>query len=627
MAEYTNEIDAPVDDVIYESIKPSAPQSFFLFAGAGSGKTRTLVNVLARFKEEFGQEYKLRNKRIAIITYTNAAANEITDRLEYSSIFNVSTIHSFCWELIKNFTSDIKSWLKDSLSVEIVELDAQQSKSKDLTNKTSVGRAKKIESKNKRLTSLETIQKFIYNPNGDNLTKDSLNHTEVISITADFIQSKDLFKQILINKYPVILIDESQDTKKELIDALFGLQNQYEERFSLGLFGDTMQRIYSDGKENLELGLPEKWVKPAKKINHRSKSRIIDLINKIRKDIDGQKQLPRRENMGGIVRFFAVSRIKDKFETERQIRQKMQEETKDDKWYGDNAEVMTLTLEHHMAARRMGFSNFFNPLYAFDKLKTGLLDGTLPSINLFSKTVLSLYKAHVNKNKFEIANIIKQHSHLIDKHALQNDANKLEVLHTTNEKVNKLLSLWNEDNHPTLIEILKKIQETNLFKIPPILKVVLKRVEVDSDVEIEDNETAEDDEVLIAWEEALKASFNEIVKYNEYINEESRFGTHQGVKGLEFERVMVIIDDEESKGFMFSYDKLFGLKALTASDKKNIDEGKETGIDRTMRLFYVACSRAKESLALVAYTDLPEELKNNVINNGWFSENEVEIII
>ena len=61
MAEYTNEIDAPVDDVIYESIKPSSPRSFFLFAGAGSGKTRTLVNVLGRFKDEFGQEYKLKD--------------------------------------------------------------------------------------------------------------------------------------------------------------------------------------------------------------------------------------------------------------------------------------------------------------------------------------------------------------------------------------------------------------------------------------------------------------------------------------------------------------------------------------------------------------------------------------
>ncbi len=627
MAEYTNEIDAPVDDVIYESIKPSSPQSFFLFAGAGSGKTRTLVNVLDRFKKEFGQSYKLRNKKIAIITYTNAAADEITHRLEYSSIFNISTIHSFCWELIKNFSSDIKTWIKNNLIVEIVELEEQQSKSKDLNNKTSIGRAKKIESKNKRLASLEYIQRFIYNPNGDNLTKDSLNHTEVISITADFIKSKDLFKQILINRFPVILIDESQDTKKELIDALFELQSQYEEKFSLGLFGDTMQRIYADGKENLGVGLPDKWVKPAKKMNHRSKSRIVDLINKIRKDIDGQKQFSRIEKKGGTVRFFAVSRAKDKFEIEEQIRRKMQIETNDDQWFGDNAEVMTLTLEHHMAARRMGFSNFFAPLYTVDKLKTGLLDGTSSSINLFSKTVLPLYKAHIKKNKFETANIIKQNSHLIDKQSLQNDVNKLAVLHTTNDKVNELLSLWNEDNHPSLIEILKKTQETNLFKIPPVLKVVLKRVDVDSDVKIEDDEIAEDDEVLIAWEEALKASFSEIIKYNEYINEESKFGTHQGVKGLEFERVMVIIDDEESRGFMFSYDKLFGLKPLTANDKKNIDEGKETGIDRTMRLFYVACSRAKESLALVSYTDFPEELKKNVIRNEWFSEDEVEVIV
>lgn len=107
MADYTNNIDAPVDDEIYESIKPSSAKSFFLFAGAGSGKTRTLVNVLERFKEEFGKNYKLRNKRIAIITYTNAAADEISHRLKYSSIFNVSTIHSFCWGIIKNFTSNI----------------------------------------------------------------------------------------------------------------------------------------------------------------------------------------------------------------------------------------------------------------------------------------------------------------------------------------------------------------------------------------------------------------------------------------------------------------------------------------------------------------------------------------
>ena len=138
MVDYSNNIDASVDDLIFESIKPTSSKSFFLFAGAGSGKTRTLVNVLERFKIEFGKNYKLKNKRIAIITYTNAAADEISHRLEYSSIFNISTIHSFCWELIKNFTSDIKDWIEHNLNIEISELEEQQSRSRDLNNKTSI---------------------------------------------------------------------------------------------------------------------------------------------------------------------------------------------------------------------------------------------------------------------------------------------------------------------------------------------------------------------------------------------------------------------------------------------------------------------------------------------------------
>lgn len=627
MTNYTNNIDDTVDDLIYESIKPTTPKSFFLFAGAGSGKTRTLVNVLEHFKREYGKNYKLKNKRIAIITYTNAAADEISHRLEYSSIFNISTIHSFCWELIKYFTADIKVWIADNLNSEIAELEEQQSRSRNLNNKTSISRAQKIESKKKRLAILENIQKFIYNPNGDNITKDSLNHSEVISITADFISTKELFKQILINKFPIILIDESQDTKKELIDAFFELESDNEGKFTLGLFGDTMQRIYADGKENLGMELPDKWARPSKKMNHRSKSRIIDLINKIRKDIDGQKQLPRRENTGGVVRFFAVSRSQDKFKTEEQICQIMREETLDKKWDGNSSDVMTLTLEHHMAARRMKFSTFFDPLYAVAKLKTSLLDGSSASINFFTKIILPLYNAHFENNKFEIANVVKQHSHLINKQTLLSEKNKLDILHFTNEKVNTLLSLWNDNNHPTLANILKTIQETNLFKITSTLKLVSQRIGIDNiENSNDDDEIIEDDEVLLAWDKAVKADFSEIIQYNEYINEKSKFGTHQGVKGLEFDRVMVIIDDEESKGFMFSYDKLFDIKPLTSTDKKNIDEGKETGIDRTLRLFYVACSRAKESLAIVCYSDSPTELKNNVVSYNWFLEDEVKVI-
>ncbi len=36
-------------------------------------------------------------------------------------------------------------------------------------------------------------------------------------------------------------------------------------------------------------------------------------------------------------------------------------------------------LEHHMAARRMGFHQMFEPLYEIERFRTGLLDGSLPA--------------------------------------------------------------------------------------------------------------------------------------------------------------------------------------------------------------------------------------------------------
>lgn len=615
-----NEIDKQVDEDIFTCLNPKAPKSFFLFAGAGSGKTRTLVNVLTKFKTTYGLDYKLRNRKIAIITYTNAAANEINHRLSYESIFEVSTIHSFCWELIKNFTIDIKIWVEKDLKESIKELEEKLSKARDLNNKTAISNKRKLESKNKRLANLLSINKFVYNPNGDNYTKASLNHSEVISITCSFLISKNLFKQVLINKFPVILIDESQDTKKDLIDALFAIQVENKTNFSLGLFGDTMQRIYSDGKENLGKELPIDWLTPVKKMNHRSKFRIIELNNIIRKDIDGQQQLARIENCGGIVRLFIVSRGKNKLKTEEYIMQRMAHVCNDESWKNENS-IKTLTLEHHMAAVRMGFSNFFNPLYNSEKLKQGLLEGTLPSVNFFTKVILPLYEAHKENNKFEISNIVKNNSLLFDKKNIKeiNDIEKL--LKSAKTNIDNLLKLWDEEKNPTLLEILYNIDNSNIFNIPADLKLSIERSK-----STEDNDS-EDDETLLAWDKSLNSTFNEIIKYNDYVSDSSNFGTHQGVKGLEFERVMVVIDDEESKGFMFSYDKLFGTKSLTPSDNKNIQEGKETGIDRTSRLFYVACSRAKESLAIVIYTDNSELLKNNILSLNWFSKDEIEVYV
>ena len=299
----------------------------------------------------------------------------------------------------------------------------------------------------------------------------------------------------------------------------------------------------------------------------------------------------------------------------------MSDLTADEKW-NNVSSVKTLTLEHHMAAIRMGFSTFFNPLYQVDILKQGLLDGTLATVNFFIKTILPLYYAFKTGNKFEISNIVKRDSPLFDKKHIIEEPDKKGILNQAKKNVDSLLNLLESDKHPTLLDLLLEVSESKLFIIPSELKLSIERTKSSGDEE----EQKDDDENLLAWDQALQSKFNEIIKYNDYISDSSNFGTHQGVKGLEFDRVMVIIDDEESKGFMFSYDKLFGLKELSKNDNQNISEGKETGIDRTSRLFYVACSRAKESLAIVAYSDNEEQLKTNLLGLDWFSEAEIEII-
>lgn len=86
---------------------------------------------------------------------------------------------------------------------------------------------------------------------------------------------------------------------------------------------------------------------------------------------------------------------------------------------------------------------------------------------------------------------------------------------------------------------------------------------------------------------------------------------------------MVIMDDEESGGNQFSYDKLFGAQELSPNDRKNIAEGNETTIDRTLRLLYVTCSRAEENLALILWAKNPNTALDAIKRSEWFASDEV----
>lgn len=607
-----NHVDDHVDDEIRLCLSDACHQSFFMFAGAGSGKTRSLINALTFIDNEMGLKLSTHSKQVAVITYTNAACDEISKRLQYKPIFAVSTIHSFLWGLIESHQRDIKNWVVESLNKDIAELHAKQASGRG--GEASVKREAEITKKTARLAKIATIKKFSYDPNGENAGYDSLNHSEVVKMGSDFIASEVTMQEILVSKYPILLIDESQDTKKELVDALLIVYDKYKDRFIIGMFGDTMQRIYSDGKDNLDSCIPDEWNKPIKVMNHRSSTRIVELANAIRETIDGKMQRPRSDVDLGTVRLFIADASTTKENVESRVAQMMATMANDNDWL-NSANYRSLILEHHMAASRFGFLDLYAPLNESGAFDTSLKNGSIPEIAFLANIVSPLAKAYRNRDEFEISRIIRLNSPLLNRRSFEeNPTDQIKLLELAENAVDGLFRLWNDGKTPTCIEVLSVIRNNKLFSLNSRIDDIV--------AEQADGE----DEKVTALRKALSVPFDVLEKYSAYVTDNTPFITHQGVKGREFPRVMVIMDDSEARGFLFSYEKLFGVKDKTETDLKNEREGKDTGIARTTRLFYVACTRAEKSLAIIAYTENKPAVKATAIANGWFSDEEIIVL-
>ena len=610
-----NNIDLQVDETLEKCILSTPRKSFFLFAGAGSGKTYSLVLLLKKIHNSIGKDLLLQGKNVAVITFTNAATDEIINRLDYSPIFHISTIHSFVWEVIKYYQSDIKRLYCSYIEEDLKALEKKIKETKNKTTKTYLSSVEKLEYQKERLAKAQTIEKFVYNPNGSNPEYNALRHAEVIRISARMIIESRMLQRIIAQRYPILLIDESQDTKKELVDVFFEIQRNFTDIFTLGLLGDQKQRIYADGKENIEDSIPTEWKKPVKRMNYRCAKRIIQLANDIGKDIDiNAEQRPREDANDGFVRLFIIQQRDglNKDEIEQNVMRIMSEQTRDEKWAAIDADVKVLTLEHMMAARRLGFSSFFAPLYKVSKYQMTYLQGTVSEIEFFTKEILPIAESIKEDGRIALE-ILKKHSPLLSG---QDTKNPYELYLKCREEAIKVANLVNENE--TIRVVVDEIIKSQLLIVPDVVKqaYMLNPSDIEDIVE----------EDIRAWVEVMDLPINMVRSYDDYVNHRSQFDTHQGVKGLEFDRVMVIIDDSEIRGFLFSYDKLFGVKDLSDADLKNKENGKETSIERTQRLFYVTCTRAKNSLAVVMYTNNSEGVKTETIKKGWFEESEIIVM-
>lgn len=240
------------------------------------------------------------------------------------------------------------------------------------------------------------------------------------------------------------------------------------------------------------------------------------------------------------------------------------------------------------------------------------LQGEMAEMSFFADMVFPLMNMLKEDDGIGVLNLLKKKSPLLE---AVPDRDYPAML----AKIRKVLDELRSSNVEEMkaSEIIEFVQKNTLFAIPDHLVFALNSKE--DEIDKEDAES-------LAWVRALLLPLRQFKAYDDYVHDRTPYATHQGVKGLEFPRVLVLIDDEAAKGNSFSYNKLFKVAPLSNTDIQNKEKGKENSLDRTGRLFYVTCTRAKESLAILMYTSNPGKAKQTAIQNGWFEDNEIDIL-
>jgi len=641
-----NDRDAHVVEDICGYITARPPCSFFLFAGAGSGKTRTLVEVLRRVtgvvEHQAGGRYaellRARGQSVRVITYTKNAATVIISRLGENYLTSVSTIHTFCWELIAGFDEDIREALLTLKADELTKARAYaMGKAKGESDKDRE-KYVKIESE---ADEIRQIPAFIYHPDRNTYGQGALSHTDVLDVTGWLIRQRPTMQRIIEDRHPLILIDESQDTMKVVLDALFELQRIRPGRITLGLIGDHRQRIYPHGHDDLPSHVPDDWKRPALEMNHRSQERIVRLINTIwDSDIEGRTQPktgvaqhPRSEKSGGKVRIFVgdtATGVADKIIKESQCAAAMASATKCAEWEASARGYKVLALEHELASKRGGFFDAYVAMHLLDKdaaTPKSNGDRTGPGmVRPLMGPMLELADCIApdgSLNEFAAMDVLRRHGALtgLSQSAVERRA-AMDKIHDAVTRFSAMAS----SSGTTVREVLAPILEEGLFEADSrLIKAYGDTSPVPPEPTVRSKEEQEDRRKR-GWHALFKTTWREIGLYRQYLGGEADFATHQVVKGSEFEHVMVVMDDSDAGGFLFSYDKLFGAEDLSKTDLENVDQGNETTIDRTLRLLYVTCSRAEESLALVLWARNPAAALTAIKSKGWFDADEVVAI-
>lgn len=253
--------------------------------------------------------------------------------------------------------------------------------------------------------------------------------------------------------------------------------------------------------------------------------------------------------------------------------------------------------------------------------RDGFLDATAWPIRPFESFVLQIVEAIEAGDEFGAMSLLRKHCPLLEKEAIPKNG-VAELLATLRSGVTQLCAMLAEGSDASVREVFTHLRNLRLVSLDPRILRYLDDVPVPGEVEVNEDEEETTREIA-SIDAPMRCSAQQFRGYRNYTQQLSPFSTHQGIKGAEFERVLVVLDDDEGTHVQFSYDKFFGVKAPLARDQANMRDGKETAVERTRRLFYVCCTRALSDLVVVYFTTDPVLAEQKVLASDSFPNNNV----
>lgn len=504
-------------------------KSFVLSGGAGSGKTHSLKEVINSI---YGSNP---NAKIACITFTEVASNEIAERCKNTDRnLWVSTIHKFLWENIKNYKPQLKKELIELIKADKISYHDDNDIEEVLKDKVvDYGISRKI-------------------------SEGLIWHDDLLLIAKEMFAKYKLLNKIFSDKYDYVFIDEYQDTSKDVIEIFINMIKS-NIRTKFGFFGDSMQAIYETGIGSLTEYVQDNTITEIKKAdNYRCSVAVIELCNKIRND--GIIQKPSNiengeiKNKPGCAVFVYSDNDLNAFE-QSDLYNEIFENISPDK---------ELYLTYKLISKKHNFIDLLNAYieaygsHGREKLMGENKDDIAKFLNRMAELIY-LYKSgryneFIQKTSFDL----KSHSFKLElRNAIETAISEKDIEWTVNFMAEKKLLIPNDN--------------------------------------LKDN--------MELWNKVKTINFEQAMNIYNLETDHTPYSTQHGVKGAEFNNVLVVLDN--GNWFKYNFNKLFSPEPPLL----------------TLKLFYVCISRAKNNLAVFMQNPDKQVLLKAI---EWFGEENVK---